>query len=119
MRAKVLRLLAATTAAFLLLVSSASYGEALEEKPTALAMAGDALFARPALLVITLAGGAIYVVSLPFSLLGGNAAEAGQTLFLEPARTTFVRCLGCTMNGRKNETVYQPEDNAGTNTDNN
>lgn len=77
------------------------------EKPSALAMAGDALFARPALLAMTAVGGAVYLASLPFSLLGGNAEEAGDVLVLEPAKATFVRCLGCTLSGRQNDTVVE------------
>lgn len=91
--------------------SSLGHAQAIDEQPSALAMTGDALFARPALFAITLVGGAVYVVSLPFSLLGGNAEEAGETLFLGPARATFQRCLGCTRVGRKPETVQQTTGN--------
>jgi hypothetical protein len=38
-------------------------------------MAGDLLVARPLGVLATVAGTAIYVVSLPFSLAGGNAGE--------------------------------------------
>lgn len=79
----------------------------LKEKPSALAMTGDALFARPALLAMTAVGGVVYLASLPFSLLGGNAGEAGDVLVMEPAKATFVRCLGCTMSGRQNEVVIE------------
>jgi hypothetical protein len=50
-------------------------------------------------------GGAVWLVSLPFSLLGGNADEAGEVLVMGPAKATFVRCLGCTRTGKKPETV--------------
>jgi len=49
----------------------------------------------------------VYLVSLPFSLLGGNAEEAGEVLVMGPARATFVRCLGCARTGRKEEPVNQ------------
>lgn len=71
------------------------------EKPSALAMTGDLLVARPVLMAITVVGTAIFLVSLPFSLLGGNALEAGDTLVAKPAIATFVRCLGCTNPGYK------------------
>lgn len=74
---------------------------AVVEKPTALAMTGDLVIARPALLAVTVVGTAVFLVSLPFSLLGGNAGEAGKTLVLGPAESTFVRCLGCTRPGYK------------------
>ena len=80
---------------------------AIEEAPSALAMTGDALLARPVLLVMTVVGTVVYLVSLPFSALGGNAGEAADTLVIGPAQTTFVRCLGCTMGGRKIEKVTE------------
>jgi len=36
----------------------------------------------------------VYVVSLPFSLLGQNPGEAGAALVKEPAAYTFTRPLG-------------------------
>lgn len=75
----------------------------VEEKPSALAMTGDLLIARPALLVITAVGTVVFVASLPFSLLGGNSGEAAQELVLKPAEATFVRCLGCKNPGYKKQ----------------
>jgi len=49
----------------------------------------------------------VYPVSLPFSALGGNAAEAGEVLVVGPAKATFVRCLGCTRTGRKQQPIEQ------------
>ncbi|KMQ76785.1 hypothetical protein [Marinobacter subterrani] len=107
MTRKISRTLVATVAACLLAFSSIGHARAVDEKPSALAMTGDALFVRPALLATTIVGSAVYLVSLPFSLLGGNADEAGEVLVMGPARATFVRCLGCTRTGRKTETVEQ------------
>jgi hypothetical protein len=59
-------------------------------------MGADALIARPILLAITMVGAVVYVASLPFSLIGGNADQAAEVLFAGPARATFTRCLGCT-----------------------
>lgn len=100
------------TAAFLtvaLSLTASVQANTVEEKPTALAMTGDAIFARPALLAMTAVGGAVYLASLPFSLIGGNAGEAGDVLFLEPAKATFVRCLGCTMSGRNDLTTVEQD----------
>ncbi|MBE02300.1 hypothetical protein [Marinobacter lutaoensis] len=105
MTRKIYRTLMATMAACLLAFSSLGHAQAIDETPSALAMAGDALFVRPVLLATTLVGGAIYLVSLPFSALGGNAAEAGEVLVVGPAKATFVRCLGCSRTGRKQDTV--------------
>lgn len=58
-------------------------------------MIADLVLARPLGIVVTVAGGAAFLVTLPFALIGGNADEAADALFLGPARETFVRCLGC------------------------
>ncbi|WP_211333727.1 hypothetical protein [Sinobacterium caligoides] len=76
---------------------------AVEEEPTALAMTGDLLIARPVLAGITVISTAVFIVALPFSLLGGNTAETAETLVSGPFEATFVRCLGCTQSGRKHE----------------
>lgn len=73
------------------------------EKPSALAMTGDLVIARPALLAITAIGTAVFLVSLPFSLLGGNVGESAKTLVVGPGAATFVRCLGCKNTGYKNK----------------
>ncbi|MDA1073189.1 MAG: hypothetical protein O3A63_00315 [Proteobacteria bacterium] len=70
------------------------------EQPKAMAMAADLVVARPFGIVITTVGTAAFVVSLPFTLLGGNVGKAAQALVVEPGKETFVRCLGCRMSGR-------------------
>ena len=57
-------------------------------------MAGDALVARPLGLCATVIGGAIFVVSLPFSALGGNTKPAYDHLLADPFKFTFDRPLG-------------------------
>ena len=57
-------------------------------------MVFDAVVLRPAGLITTVAGSAIYTISLPFSLLGGNEKEARENLVKNPARYTFKRPLG-------------------------
>ncbi len=96
-------------AAFLLCLPLVSHANVVEETPSALAMTGDALFARPTLLAMTLVGSVVYVASLPFSLLGNNAGEAAEVLVLGPAEATFVRCLGCSSSGRKADVVTNEE----------
>lgn len=58
------------------------------------AMVADFLIIRPLGIVSVVLGSAFYVVSLPFSLLGGNAGDAADKLVVEPAKFTFVRPLG-------------------------
>lgn len=73
---------------------------AQEDEPSAAAMAGDLIIARPLGIVATTLGAAAFVVSLPFSAAGGNVGQAADTLVVGPARETFVRCLGCRSAGR-------------------
>jgi hypothetical protein len=68
---------------------------AIDESPNEWAMVGDLLVARPAGLVMTAGGIAVWLVSLPFTLLAGHAAEAAETLIVGPGEATFMRCLGC------------------------
>jgi len=73
----------------------------VQENPTGLAMVGDVLIARPIGLVMFAAGSVVYLATLPISLAGGNAGEAGDRLVMQPAKEVFVRCLGCTRAGYK------------------
>jgi hypothetical protein len=63
--------------------------------PSADAMFLDWIVLRPLGLAATVGGGALYVLSLPFSALGGNEPAARQRLMNDPASYTFRRCLGC------------------------
>jgi len=69
--------------------------DAIDESPNEFAMVGDLLVARPIGVVMTVAGTAVWLVSLPFTLLSGHASEAAGTLIGGPVETTFMRCLGC------------------------
>lgn len=95
--------IAVLSLALLLLAPQMSYSETVNEEPTALAMVGDLVLVRPLLLAVTAVGTVVFVASLPFSLAGGNSAEAGKTLVVGPAEATFLRCLGCTRSGYKKE----------------
>ncbi|MCH4563887.1 hypothetical protein MKP05_12210 [Halomonas sp. EGI 63088] len=75
----------------------------LEAQPSGGAMVADALLARPLLFVATLGGTAVFLVSLPFSALGGNVDAAAEALIKTPAEATFRRCLGCTVSRRADE----------------
>lgn len=80
-------------------------GGSIDEHPSAAAMAGDLVIARPIGVVMTVAGTAAFLVSLPFTLLAGSASEAAETLMIGPAETTFVRCLGCRNSGYSNKDI--------------
>jgi hypothetical protein len=111
MSSKISTLVATFILTLSLVMPSLSMAQTIQEKPSALAMTGDAIFVRPAMLAITLVGTAVFIISSPFSALGGNLGEAANVLIVDPAKTTFVRCLGCTINGRAvSEVVKQKEE---------
>ena len=65
-----------------------------EESPSAGAMAADLVLARPLGIASTALGCAVFIVSLPFSLPGGNAKKVFKKTVVEPAEFTFKRPLG-------------------------
>jgi hypothetical protein len=75
--------------------SRAAVPYAMTEEVRYFRMIGDLFIARPLLLAATGIGTGIFLVSLPFSALGGNVKEAANTLVISPAWQTFMRCLGC------------------------
>jgi len=64
------------------------------EDRNAVSMMFDLVILRPLGLAATVIGTAFFVVSLPFSVLGGNTGEAAKKLMVEPAKYTFTRPLG-------------------------
>ena len=86
------------TIAALILIPFATESLAQEqaEKPGygAEKMMADAILVRPLGIVATVFGTAVFIVALPFSLLGGNTEATYQSLVVEPAKFTFQRPLG-------------------------
>ena len=70
-------------------------------------MVADATVGKPLQLVGAVAGTALYLVSLPFSLIGGNADQAQQKLFVEPW-DAMGRCLGCSV---AEDNYYKSQEN--------
>lgn len=64
------------------------------DNPSYGSMVVDAAIARPLGLGATVVGAVAWIVTLPFSALGGNVREAGHELVVKPARFTFTRPLG-------------------------
>lgn len=71
--------------------SGAMYSSA---RPSGAAMLVDGVVVRPLGIVATAIGAVAWVITLPFSALGGNTEEAGSSLVGDPARFTFQRPLG-------------------------
>jgi hypothetical protein len=66
----------------------------VSSQPTAGEMTVDALLLRPLGLVGTVLGTGAFIVTLPFSAIGGNVGEAADQFVVKPARYTFARPLG-------------------------
>ena len=54
----------------------------------------DVLIIRPATLVGTVLGTALFVVALPFSIPSGSVKMTAEKLIVEPFKYTFTRPLG-------------------------
>ncbi|MCC7257813.1 MAG: hypothetical protein IT486_05540 [Gammaproteobacteria bacterium] len=95
MRQTCRNLVAAAVAGAVLAASPAALAAGyVDDRPTFAAMFADGLLVRPLGLGATVLGAATWLVTLPFSALGGNIDEATQKLVVEPAQFTFTRPLG-------------------------
>ena len=65
------------------------------QNPPAYAMIGDLLIARPLLVVATVIGAGVFVVSLPFTAFGGGVGDAGQALWSTRLKRRSRGVLGC------------------------
>jgi hypothetical protein len=83
-----------TTFASAMSTTSATTYSDYAEAPTAGTMLADTVLVRPLMLVGTVVGVVAFVITLPFSALGGNVDDAGRILVVEPAKYTFIRPLG-------------------------
>jgi len=85
-----------TTLSLIMVPCMSCFAQDIERDDAVIAgqMAGDALVARPLGLCATIIGGALFVVSLPFSLLGRNTGDAFNYLLADPFKFTFSRPLG-------------------------
>jgi hypothetical protein len=82
----------------LVFVPAAYAAESISQNETQEATEGkmliDFFLFRPLGVVALVAGSAVFVVSLPFSALGGNAKTVGRTMVADPFFYTFDRKLG-------------------------
>jgi len=77
-------------------VASPVFAQKLDERPSPITMAADAVLVRPVLLGTTVVGTGLFLLTLPLTLIGGNADETGRQFVISPFKATFARCLGCT-----------------------
>lgn len=74
--------------------SALAQSKTMDNNVSGEAMTADLLVIRPLGIVASVVGSAIFIVSLPFSALGGNTKIAYQKLVKDPAKFTFKRPLG-------------------------
>ena len=86
-------LLATTNMAFVPGAHARDYNSNTE-RPSGGAMLADAVLMRLPMTAVTIVGAGLFVVTLPFSALGGNVGEAGTKLVKEPFEYAWVRPLG-------------------------
>lgn len=86
-------LLATSSITFVSSARAAEY-DSNAEQPSGGAMLADAVLMRVPMTAVTLVGAAVFVVTLPFSALGGNVGEAGTKLVKEPFEYAWLRPLG-------------------------
>lgn len=65
-----------------------------KEPPDPVVMIVDLVVVRPLGFIGLFGGSAFFIVSLPFSALGGNTDDAWESLVVSPAEFTFTRPLG-------------------------
>ncbi|MGH8579555.1 MAG: hypothetical protein ACREVK_05320 [Gammaproteobacteria bacterium] len=70
-----------------------------EAEPGAGDLIVDGLAVRPAAIGTALVGTAIFLVTLPFSLITGGTQRAAQKLVADPTVAVFRRCFGCVRQG--------------------
>ncbi|MAT92527.1 MAG: hypothetical protein CME59_07990 [Halioglobus sp.] len=105
------RAIAAMLIACMMLPQALWAQDAIDDSPNEFAMVGDLLVARPLGLVMVAGGTAVWLVSLPFTLLSGHAGEAAGTLIGGPVETTFMRCLGCRNPGYTGKDIERAREN--------
>jgi hypothetical protein len=72
--------------------SSSAYGQPGE--PAAEAMVTDTVIVRPLGIAASVIGTVFFIISLPFSIPGGNTQVACKKLIAEPLQYTWTRPLG-------------------------
>ena len=65
-----------------------------DQESNPLEVAADAVVVRPACLVATVVGSALFVVALPAALISKSVKKTADALVVKPAKATFTRPLG-------------------------
>ncbi len=71
-----------------------------QTRPDEMEVALDLVVARPIGILMAAVGSVFFVLTVPFSLIGGNVGESADVLVFGPYKEVLVRCLGCRREGR-------------------
>ena len=93
MHTKLIKFVQMLALSICLAVPATGWSRTVEETPSAMAMTGDAIFVRPVMLAGTILGAGVFLISSPFSALGGNLGEAWDVLVQGPFETTYPIAL--------------------------
>jgi len=83
-----------TTICVLAVTLGSVASSAASEGSGPLTVATDAVVIRPACLVATVLGSAIFVVALPMATISKSVRKTADTRVAKPAKATFTRPLG-------------------------
>lgn len=75
-------------------LSTVATSSATEAPSNPMETAADALVVRPACLVATVAGSAVFVLALPWAAISKSVKKTANALVVKPANATFTRPLG-------------------------
>ncbi len=78
----------------LALISTSVPALAEDGATVATAMVADVFIARPAGIVATILGTAVFIVALPFAALSRSVEPVAETLVVAPFKFTFTRPVG-------------------------
>jgi hypothetical protein len=73
---------------------SKQYEPNMSHENGSVAVAADAIFARPMCFAATVIGSALFVVCLPVAAISHSVKHTAHVLVVKPARATFTRPLG-------------------------
>jgi hypothetical protein len=82
------------TAVCVVAVTFAATNSSYAEASDSVAVAVDAIVARPLCFAATILGSAVFVLALPAALTSGSTKKAAEELVVAPAKATFTRPLG-------------------------
>jgi hypothetical protein len=83
-----------TTICVLAIGLGCAVSSSAQENGGPMEVAADAIVVRPACLVATVVGSAVFVLALPWAAASNSVKKAADALVMKPANATFKRRMG-------------------------